>query len=53
MTVIEDVALCPSLVAVIVALPSATAVTRPVPDTVAIDGALEVKVITRSVRTLL
>ena len=38
-TVIEDVPVFPSLVAVIVALPTARALTRPLADTLAIDGA--------------
>jgi hypothetical protein len=39
-TVIDAVPLCPSLVAVIVALPRATPVTRPLVDTVAIPASL-------------
>src|SRR5919197_5118367 len=46
-TVIDAVPLCPSLVAVIVALPLATAVTRPLVDTVAIPASLVDQVIVR------
>src|ERR1700719_4569119 len=46
-TVIADVPLCPSLVAVIVAAPTATAVTRPLALTVAAAGVLEAHVTTR------
>jgi hypothetical protein len=52
-TVIDDVPAFPSLVAVIVALPIATAVTRPVVDTLAIEGALDDQVTVRPLRTLL
>jgi hypothetical protein len=52
-TVIEEVPVFPSLVAVIVALPSATAVTRPFPETLAIDGASDDHVTVRPTRTLL
>jgi hypothetical protein len=52
-TVIEDVPVFPSLVAVIVALPSAREVTRPLAETVAIDGALDDHVTVRPLRTLL
>lgn len=45
-------ALIPSLVAVIVALPAPTAVTTPLADTVAIDGALDVHVTTRPDNTV-
>jgi hypothetical protein len=50
-TVIVDVPLLPSLVAVIVADPSATPVTRPLAFTVAIVGSLEPHATTRPVRT--
>jgi hypothetical protein len=50
-TVIVDVPLFPSLVAVIVADPSATPVTRPVAFTVATVGSLEPHVTTRPVNT--
>ena len=46
-TVIAAVPLCPSLVAVIVAEPAPTPVTRPLPFTVATDGLLLVHVTTR------
>jgi hypothetical protein len=52
-TVIEEAPVLPSLVAVIVALPSATAVTRPLAETVAIDGALDDHATVRPLRTLL
>jgi hypothetical protein len=52
-TVIEDVPLTPSLIAVMVALPTANALTRPVAETLAIDGALEVQVVVLSVSVLL
>jgi len=53
LTVIELVPLCPSLVAVIVTGPPAlTAVTRPFASTVATEGAAEVQVMLRPVRTL-
>jgi hypothetical protein len=45
-TVIADVPVCPSLVAVIVALPAATAVTNPSTDTVATPFALDDQVTT-------
>lgn len=45
------VVLCPSLVVVIVVLPALTPVTRPVEETVATDGALDVQVSTRPVNT--
>jgi hypothetical protein len=48
-TVIADVPLLPSLVAVIVAVPAATPVTRPVEFTVATVGSLEPHVTTRPV----
>jgi len=51
--VIEDVPVFPSLVAVIVALPSADAVTSPVAETLAIAGESDDHVTTRPVRTLL
>src|ERR1051326_2775633 len=51
-TVMADVPLCPSLVAVIVAEPAATPVTRPLPFTVATDGLLLAQVTTRSGRVL-
>jgi len=46
-----DVALCPSLVAVIVVLPGPTGVTTPADDTVATVGTLDVHVTTRPVNT--
>jgi hypothetical protein len=52
-TVIEDVPLTPSLVAVIVALPGETAVTRPVNDTVAAPVLLDDQVTVGPVRMLL
>src|SRR5919198_174677 len=52
LTVIAAVPLLPSLVAVIVAEPAATAVTRPVADTVAMPEALVVHVTARPVSTL-
>jgi len=52
-TVTAEVPVCPSLVAVIVALPAATAVTRPDVDTLAMLVLLELQLITRPVRTLL
>jgi len=53
-TVMELVPLCPSLVAVIVTgPPTPTAVTRPLPSTVAIEGVAEVHTTVRPVRTLL
>src|SRR6185503_12595033 len=51
-TVIDDVANLPSLVAVIVADPAATAVTRPLAETVATAGALLDQVTTRPLNTL-
>jgi phage terminase large subunit-like protein len=51
-TVIVAVPFFPSLVAVSVALPAATAVTRPLADTVATAGALLAQVTTRPVKTL-
>jgi hypothetical protein len=48
-TVIDDVPVFVSLVALIVVLPAATAVTRPLPFTVAAAGLLEVHVTTRPV----
>src|SRR6059036_54795 len=50
-TVTAAVPLCPSLVAVIVAAPTATPVTSPVPDTVAIAGFELAHVITRPLST--
>jgi hypothetical protein len=47
-TVIEDVPVFPSLVAVMLALPTETAVTSPAPSTVAIAGLLEVHATMRS-----
>jgi len=52
-TATEEAPVIPSLVAVIVALPSATAVTKPLADTLAIDGALDDQVTVRPLRTLL
>ena len=52
-TVIADVPVWPSLVAVIVVLPPLMAVTNPLPSTVATDGALDVQESARPVRTLL
>jgi hypothetical protein len=52
-TVIEAVPVWPSLVAVIVALPSAAAVTKPLVDTVAIDGASDDQETVRPLKTLL
>jgi len=52
MTVIAAVPLFPSLVAVIVADPTATAVTRPLADTVATAGALLDHAMLRPARTL-
>jgi hypothetical protein len=52
-TVIEEVPVCVSLVAVIVVAPAPTAVTRPFSSTVAAAGLLEVHAIARPVRTLL
>lgn len=52
-TVIADVPLCPSLIAVIVAEPAETAETRPVAETVATPGVLLDHVTVRPVRTLL
>jgi hypothetical protein len=49
--VMRAVALLPSLAAVIVAAPGDSAVTRPVDETVAIAGALELQVTLRPVRT--
>jgi hypothetical protein len=49
--VIDDVPVCPSLVAVMVALPAATAVTRPVVFTVAAAVLLETQVTVRPVST--
>ena len=51
-TVIAAVPLLPSLVAVIVAVPTATADTRPLADTVATAGALLDHAMLRPVRTL-
>ena len=53
MTVIVAVPVFVSLVAVIVAVPAATAVTRPDAETVLIAVLLEPQVTTRPVRTLL
>jgi hypothetical protein len=52
-TVIEEVPVFVSLVAVIVVVPAPTAVTRPFPSTVAIAGLLDTQVTGRPVRTLL
>ena len=52
-TVIDEVPVFPSLVAVIVALPNATAVTKPLVDTLAIDDASDDHVTVRPLRTLL
>ena len=52
-TVTDDVPTTPSLVAVIVAPPKPTAVSSPLADTLAIDGALDDHVTVRPVRTLL
>jgi len=52
-TVMEDVPVFPSLAAVMVAVPSATEVTRPVAETVAIAGALDDQVMARPFRTML
>jgi hypothetical protein len=52
-TAIEEVPVSPSLVAVMVALPSAAAPTRPLTETVAIDGAIDDHVTVRPLRTLL
>jgi hypothetical protein len=52
-TVIDEVPVFPSLVALIVALPSPTAVTKPLADTVAIDGASDNHVTVRPLKTLL
>jgi hypothetical protein len=52
-TVIEDVPLLPSLVAVIIAGPAAIAVTNPVDETLARVGSLDDHVTTRPVRVLL
>ena len=52
-TVTAAVALCPSLVAVMVAVPGATAVTRPLADTVATPVADEVQLTARPVSTSL
>src|SRR5258708_13511229 len=51
-TVMGEVPLCPSLVAVIVADPATTPVTKPVPFTVAAELLLLDQVIDRPVRTL-
>jgi len=51
-TVIVDVPLCPSLVAVITAVPVAFAVTRPAGETLADAGLLDDHVTVRPVRTL-
>lgn len=51
-TVIVAVPFCPSLLAVIVAVPAATAVTTPLLDTVATDWLLDDQSTTRPVRTL-
>jgi hypothetical protein len=51
-TVIEEVPATPSLVAVIVALPSATAETIPLAETVATEVFSEVQVAARPVRRL-
>ena len=51
-TVIVAVPFCPSLLAVMVAVPAATAVTTPVLDTVATDWLLDDQSTTRPVRTL-
>jgi len=53
LTVIAAEAICPSLEAVIDALPAATAVTNPEPETVAIPMLSELQLMTRPVRTLL
>ena len=53
LTVIADVPVLVSLVAVIVVLPAATAVTRPDAETVLIPVLLELQVTRRPVRTLL
>jgi hypothetical protein len=53
LTVMTDVPLLPSLRAVIVALPAATAVTRPELDTVAKPVLLELHETTRPLSTLL
>jgi hypothetical protein len=53
LTVIADEEVLPSLEAVIVAEPAATAVASPDPDTVAIPLLLELQLITRPVSTLL
>jgi hypothetical protein len=52
-TVIEEVPVFPSLVAVIVALPSATAVTKSLVETLAIAGASDDHVTVRPFKTLL
>ena len=49
-TVMEEVPLLPSLVAVIVAVRGATAVTSPAPDTVATAELFELQAIVRPVR---
>jgi hypothetical protein len=51
-TVIEEVPLCPSLVAVTVVVPAAAAVTRPFASTVAAAAMLETQVIVRPVTTV-
>jgi hypothetical protein len=53
MTVIEDVPAFPSLTALIVALPSAAAVTNPLAETLATEGALDDQVTARPVKTVL
>src|SRR5205823_1299894 len=52
-TVIAEVPATPSLVAVIVAPPNATAVTTPLVETLAMDGALDDHVTVRPLSTLL
>ena len=52
MTVIEDVPLFPSLVAVMTAVPAATAVTKPVDETLARVGSLDDHVTNRPVSVL-
>jgi hypothetical protein len=49
-TVIADVPVWPSLVAVIVVVPPLTAVTNPLPSTVATDGTLDVHETARPLR---
>jgi hypothetical protein len=52
-TVMVDVPLFPSLVAVITAVPVATAVTKPVDETLACVGSLDAQVTVRPKRVLL